>query len=179
MLFKNGLQYNPKSCYCLTKYHPYRIMGEINPAFRDSGSGLILDLKEDKPQAIDYFYKKLNDFLPEEAFTICRVPSSDPEKMESGITTIARRLAAKHGRIDGTLCLVRVKKISKLAHGGLRGENVHLESILIVNKELIEGKNIILLDDVLTTGNSLKACKKILFEAGARKVQAVAIARTI
>lgn len=178
MLFKKDQQYKPHTCYYLTKYHPYRIMGEINPEFRESGSGLVLDLKEEKQQALDHFYNRLKNSFGE-GFTICRVPSSDPEKIETGITILARRLAAEHDRIDGTLCLVRTKKIQKLAHGGHRDKGVHLESVQVVNKELIDGKDVLLLDDVMTTGNSLKACSKLLFEAGASKVQTFSIAKTV
>ena len=178
MIFKKEKLYKPNTRYYLTKYHPYRIMGEINPKFKESNSGLVLDLKEGKQQALDHFYKKMQNYFGD-CFTVCRVPSSDPDNIETGIATLARRLAAEHDRIDGTLCLVRTKKIQKLAHGGQRDENVHLESVQVVKKELIEGKDVLLLDDVMTTGNSLKACQKLLFEAGACKVQVFSIAKTV
>jgi competence protein ComFC len=46
----------------------------------------------------------------------------------------------------------------------------------IRNKELIKNKNIILIDDVTTTGATLNEAKKVLRNAGARKVFAFTIA---
>lgn len=43
---------------------------------------------------------------------------------------------------------------------------------------LIKGKNVLLLDDVRTTGNSLSACKQVLEEAGALTVQCLALGQT-
>ncbi len=45
--------------------------------------------------------------------------------------------------------------------------------------EKIKNQHIILVDDVLTTGSTLKACAKVLKKAGADKVSAVVLARTI
>jgi competence protein ComFC len=50
------------------------------------------------------------------------------------------------------------------------------DSFSIKNGELIKGKNIILIDDVLTTGATLNEAKKILKRYGARKVIAFTIA---
>ena len=50
-----------------------------------------------------------------------------------------------------------------------RIENVK-SSIKVLNSEKIKGKNILLFDDVFTTGATLKETKKILKKAGAKKV---------
>ena len=44
------------------------------------------------------------------------------------------------------------------------------------NKKLIKGKNIILIDDILTTGATLSEARKVLRRAGARKVIAFTVA---
>ena len=46
----------------------------------------------------------------------------------------------------------------------------------IRNKQKIEGKNIILIDDVITTGATTKECAKMLVENGAAKVYALSVA---
>ncbi len=43
----------------------------------------------------------------------------------------------------------------------------------------VEGKRILLLDDVITTGATLRACQTCLYEAGAKEVKLVAIARAV
>ena len=45
------------------------------------------------------------------------------------------------------------------------------------NKEKIIGKNIIIFDDIYTTGSTANECKKILLEAGANKVGILALAK--
>jgi len=50
-------------------------------------------------------------------------------------------------------------------------------SFEIKNPEKIKGKKIILIDDVLTTGATMREVKKVLKEAGAKKVIGVVVAR--
>lgn len=49
-------------------------------------------------------------------------------------------------------------------------------SFAVKNPEIIKGKNIILIDDVLTTGATLTEAKKILKQSGARKIIAFTVA---
>lgn len=45
-----------------------------------------------------------------------------------------------------------------------------------VNPELIQGKNILLIDDVLTTGATMSECCRTLLDAGAAQVSCAALA---
>ena len=47
------------------------------------------------------------------------------------------------------------------------------------NREAIEGKTILLVDDVITTGNTLNECARILKKGGAGKVFGVSLARAV
>ena len=49
-------------------------------------------------------------------------------------------------------------------------------AFMIVWPERIENRNIILVDDIITTGITLDECAKVLRKAGAKKVQALVIA---
>lgn len=60
---------------------------------------------------------------------------------------------------------------------GNRFENI-ANTFYISNKTYIFGKNIIVVDDVLTTGSTLSECAKILKQFGAKSVYAVVIAET-
>jgi ComF family protein len=49
----------------------------------------------------------------------------------------------------------------------------------VKNPQRLEGKRVLLVDDVLTTGSTLRACAEALHEAGAQAVAAVTVARGI
>jgi predicted amidophosphoribosyltransferase len=164
----------PVSKY-IWEYHPYR--GGYNPNFDDK-SRTILDLKNGNQDAIEKVVNLIEPLLGTD-FGIAVVPSHDPKKENSGIKQVARRLAAKPGRTDLTDCLERIIEIPKLAHGGRRGIDVHLDSIIVNNPSQIRGKEILLLDDVRTSGSSLSACEQLLKGYGAKLVCCLAIAQTI
>ena len=65
-----------------------------------------------------------------------------------------------------------------LAGGGDRAIEVHLKSIEAKGPDRYRGKSILLIDDVLTTGNSMVACRQILMAAGAAKVHCLTLAKT-
>ena len=47
----------------------------------------------------------------------------------------------------------------------------------VVHPENVKGKRIILIDDVYTTGSTLRECAKALKKAGAKSVDALTVAR--
>ncbi len=59
-----------------------------------------------------------------------------------------------------------------------RKENV-TGAFTVQNNEVIKGKNIILVDDVYTTGSTVNECAKVLKKSGAGKVYVVTIARMV
>jgi predicted amidophosphoribosyltransferase len=107
---------------------------------------------------------------------IAIVPPSDPAKRGPGIVKLAKRLAALTPLSDATSALVRHTKIAKLGSGESRDVQVHLDSIR-VNAQLIVADRVFLLDDVLSTGNSMLACRQLLEDAGASDVICMALGR--
>lgn len=47
------------------------------------------------------------------------------------------------------------------------------------NRDLVKGKNILLVDDVFTTGSTVNECAKVLKKAGAEKIEVFTLARAI
>ena len=163
--------------WALRPYRSYRIAGSRNPSF-DGYSSKVLDLKNKYARAIEYFYNRLNPIIFGNDIAICYVPSSDPTKTDTGIRQLAIKLATQEGRTDATTCLVRSKQIEKLATGGRRDIQVHLDSLMVDQAALIKDKIVLLLDDVTTSHNSLLAGRQLLLTAGAKKVYCLALAQT-
>ena len=114
-----------------------------------------------------------------EEVTICVVPSSNKDNRESGMAKLGEMLAQDYSRKNKVFYLERTKSISKLAAGGDRSKEVHLRSISTVEHMDISGEIVLLMDDVTTTGNSLYACREILLQHGAEKVEMFALGKAI
>jgi ComF family protein len=63
------------------------------------------------------------------------------------------------------------------------GRNERLKNVQgafsVDGPSLVKGRSILLIDDVFTTGTTLNECARVLKKAGARKVQALTIARAL
>lgn len=140
-------------------------------------SGRILDVKQNQARGINYFYSFMQPRV-KSPDAIAVVPSHDPNKGAGGLHALSARLATKLGLIDASTALVRHTKIKKLADGGDRSVDVHLASIHVPDASGIKGKKVLLIDDVMTTGHSLLASRRLLLEAGASSVKCVALGRT-
>jgi len=86
--------------------------------------------------------------------------------------TLSREL-----KIPGSRLLVRTRDTNtqSLTSRKERGSNVK-GAFKVHCPQMIHGKSILLVDDILTTGNTLDECSKVLKEAGARSICAAVIA---
>jgi len=157
------------------KYHPW--YGGNNNSFNHF-SGKILDLKKGKFGAVDYFFKLLKGHFDSNIDVIVIVPSHDPANLHSSVRQLAKKLASYHHWYDGTGIVKRTKKINKLAQGGNRDKSVHFDSLTISNHSLLKNKNVLVFDDITTSGNSLYATMQLLRESGVNSVYGYAIGYT-
>jgi len=49
----------------------------------------------------------------------------------------------------------------------------------VIRQDRIDGRSIILIDDIFTTGNTVQECAKVLLEAGAKEVAVLTLARAV
>ncbi len=163
-------------------YHPY--YGGRNPKF-DERSAAILEFKKGKPPSTILLFaiNIQKQFDPVWNNCCCvAVPSSDSSKTCTPVHIMIKTLITLVKSLqDGSDVLVRTKTIRKLSWGGKRDISVHLDSIDINPNSSIDvsGKDVLLIDDVMTTGNSLLACESKLIAAGANRVFFLTLAKTV
>ena len=112
---------------------------------------------------------------------IIPVPISKKRKKERGYNQsllIARKISSKEKIKLGDKVISKVKNNntqSKL-NKEERAENVKNVYKITSNKEIIN-KNILLIDDIYTTGATLNECSRMLKQAGAKKIDVLTIAK--
>ena len=182
MILKNT-QDNYEDNFYMGYYHSYwkwECGEKVRNSKFDNFSSIILDFKKGYAPVIEEFRKSVAKELGSD-FPVCVVPShmASVDNSMSPTARLAKGLVKSNNLIDATNCILRVRSISKLSRGGNRDLAVHLNSVKVVNSDVIKGKTVLLLDDVMTTGNSLGACRQLLLRAGAKNVLCLALAKTV
>lgn len=170
--------------YYFSDYEPYRINGEANEKFSKRTGGYLLDLKENKDCGVNYFKKIIiNEFKEvtnlNEFDIITIVPRSEAGEFRDGMIRLAQSIENEFDNIKFVFCLNRRISVPKKANGGPRSLQLEKDTIEATNVEIFENKNILLFDDVTTTGTSLKSCTEILIENGANDVVCLALGKTV
>ncbi len=90
---------------------------------------------------------------------------------------ISKVLSKEMGILEGSYLLSRVKYTESQSTLSKKERLLNMENAFKVSSsKKIEGKRILLVDDVLTTGSTLDECSKVLKLAGALEVTAVVVA---
>ncbi|HSA95018.1 MAG TPA: ComF family protein [Acidobacteriota bacterium] len=111
------------------------------------------------------------------------VPLHRARKRERGFNQsllLARKMAGPRGL--GTLkgSLVKVRNVP--AQAGLRAADRERNAVgayALKRPERVRGKVIVLVDDVTTTGATIRECARVLVEAGAKDVRAITLAQAL
>jgi ComF family protein len=107
------------------------------------------------------------------------VPLAPRRKAERGhnqIVLVFNKLPDQYNTLHDVLLKVRNTKPQTSLKRKERVRNLE-HAFTIQHAEKIAGKTIMLIDDVTTTGTTLKECSACLLQAGAKKVYRVAFAR--
>ena len=158
------------NCYRKTDlrgaYVAYRYESEIKD--------LIWAMKfENKRSIANYFAEKLG--LLEGV--VCYVPSDGRTRRTRGYDQ-AELIAKRYAKINNLpleRALLRLKHTRQVGKG--RAERIkNISGNFLATKDM-NGKNVILIDDVITTGATVSECAKVLKQAGAKNVWALAVAK--
>ena len=111
---------------------------------------------------------------------IIPIPLHQLKKAERGYNQsyyIAKGVGSKLkvGVSDRTVKRIKYTESQTTMNLNEREENIS-GAFKLLHKNAIRGKNILLIDDVITTGATISECGRILLEAGANKIYAASIA---
>jgi len=153
--------------FILGFYHPADFDDEKypqNPYFNNY-SEAIINIQNNDDCTINYFYKKLsNIFLNVKDIAIITPPTNSV-----GIETLAQRFEINNKEIK--YLNNYLGRPEKRKHGS--------REIYSNNNHSITDKKIILLDDVVTSGETMRLCKSELLKSGAKEVKCITLGRTV
>lgn len=166
-------------------YHAYRLVsGALNPAFRKELDGRLLDFKAGRPEAIvaeaEEVTRVLEGLRLPLGTLLVIIPGHRARLTNYGtaLARLAELLAVRNSRLTAVPdALVRYRDVEKLADGGDRSAATQVGSLRI-ESSLIRGADAVVLDDIVSCGQSMAAARELLGRAGAARVACLAIART-
>ena len=155
---------------------------------QDDVSRQILDFKRGDREALKQFTLEMQ-FAMESEFAenldilkntvICVIPSHEAGKYGDNLLRMASHLAKFYSMKDGSRMVERTLTHEKLATGGTRNVIHQMETMRLRFDYEIAGKNIIILDDIATTGNSMEAVRRLFRPYKVGIIYAIAIGKTI
>jgi ComF family protein len=93
---------------------------------------------------------------------------------------VASELSRRLGIPTDVLALQRTRRTPALkGMSGLQRRKAVAGAFRVRNKNAVEGRIVVLIDDVLTTGSTAEACARALKKAGAARVELVSWARVV
>lgn len=182
-------------CYCgMRDNYDGLVDGEVHLTQYDKAENnavnkLIFSCKD--KTVITYFraiasemYNELYPRLPECSYIVAAIPRTRSAKNTKGhdqSVIIAKEFCKLSGMEYCDLLYNVGNSAQKLLDSRKKREENAIKSykIKVDTNKLLKGRNVILIDDVVTTGSSAVRCAKLLKSKGAKKVYVMSIAKTV
>lgn len=130
----------------------------------------------------EIIYQSLRNNLPKGQLVIVPVPLHEKKEGMRGFNQselVARELSKKLD-IAGGCAISRIKETETQVSLNRKERQQNLIGAFVCeDREFVEGKSVLLIDDVATTLTTLNECAKELKKAGAKKVYGVVVARRL
>jgi len=152
----------------------------------DPWRSLIIGYKfHEQPELARFFAKLMlaNGYLRElvlQSDHLIPVPLSDERLRLRGFNQsllLAQRLSPQRCMAQGLLRVRDTPAQAGLSRDMRQANLIHAFAVHPQHVRALNGKHLVLVDDVMTTGNTLQACALALLQAGAAKVSCVTLAR--
>jgi hypothetical protein len=170
--FKEGINHTGtlRVAYC----HDYV---PKNMHLNDHNSERVLEMKRGNPTCIDYYANAIKGMLNEGAL-LCCAPSSSKDRWSPGLIQLVAKLEVMAGCAGETRLIRRTVDTEKRSTGGDRSIETNLNSIACSFPQSVTDRDVVVLDDIVTTGNTFLACAEILWRTGAGSISGIALGRT-
>jgi ComF family protein len=188
--FDGGLRYG-KGAHCsdcADKPYPF-VRTRAACLYTDASKDIILSFKHgdrvDLAPMLTHWLARAGTDLLAEADMVVPVPlhsSRLRERRYNQAAELARPIARRASLAYGADLLSRVRATKSQGHASarMRWDNVRdAFAVTVSGRKQVADKHIVLIDDVFTTGATLRACAGTLLKAGARQVDTLVIARAV
>lgn len=150
--------------------------------FDERSKIFLINFKNGRSETVQSVFEQLKPHLNNASFSICAVPphnaywqgNDGPHKLAR---KIVQSISAENKQvIDATDCVVRTKNAKSRKFGG---DIEFKDTLTISNIDKIKDKDVLLIDDVYTTGKTVEYIEKLLKDNGAGKVVKFVVSKTL
>lgn len=182
-IFRNNCRSSQVDAFYLCDYIPLTSNKESSSYIDYRSKSFVLGFKQNLLDVIDYVAKVLCHELVGHCALVAVPPSKVQKNGKTAVHTLIKRIMAsvdpQKEVTDASSCLVCCNDRDGFHNSlHLRSPEQVYQNIEVVNLELIQGKDVLLIDDILTSGSHFEACKRHLLKY-ARSVTLFVVGRTL
>ena len=166
---KHAMQYSPVSIF---------ITGEYDGVIKDLIKAYKFGYKRSAAKDIAFLMHSTMPYVGND-YIVTYVPTTGSHVRERGFNH-TERIAKELARLYSLACIELLTRETNVSQKGAdrATRKQQLRGAFRVLPDVVIGKNILLIDDVITTGATIEECSKVLYKAGANTVLVAVIART-